>query len=413
MPSRLAGHHSCEATCGFSLTWPHGEVVQVLRWFALLPMIGALVFMLTVPATAQESLKPRHLDVPTAQGTRSVTLWLQDGFEISLFAHGLGAPRVMAEAPAGEIVVSHMTGGPALVLSDHDSDGVADNVTPLLTGLNVPHGLAFVGDSLYVAETDRLLRVDPWDDPSSVREIAALPAANDDAGHPNHKTRSIAVGPDQRLYVSVGSICDACIESDPNRGAILRFNLDGSGGERYASGLRNAVGMAFEPATDRLWVMENGSNGLGDELPPDEINTVQVSGGDFGWPFCYGAREVQPPLGSPERCAGTVPSALDLPAHIAPLGLTFVPPGIFPATYDGDLFVALHGSALREEPVGYSLVHVPVQDGQPQVPVEFVRGWLVGDDSWGRPMQPLFVRDGSLLLSDDKAGVVYRIRPVR
>ena len=379
----------------------------------LVLLILALLPQWSVPALAQDSLTPHQLDVPAREGRRSVTLWVQDGFSISVFAHGLGTARVVAEAPTGELVVSDMNGGRVLLLADHDADGVADEVTPLLTGLQMPHGLAFDGTTLYVGETHQVLRLEPWNDPDSAESIIQLPADNDTGGHPNHKTRTLAVGPDQRLYVSIGSFCDACVETDPMRAAIWRFGLDGSGGELVASGLRNAVGMAFEPGTDRLWVTENGSNHLGNDLPPDEINVIEMAGADFGWPYCYGAREVHRPLGVPERCAGTVPSALDLPAHIAPLGLTFVSGDLFPAEYQSDVFLALHGSALRQDAVGYSLVRVPVRDGQPQPPIEFVRGWLVGDDSWGRPVQPLFTQDGSLLLTDDKAGVIYRIRPAR
>jgi glucose/arabinose dehydrogenase len=344
-----------------------------------LGVCGLVVALAALPAVADDGLRPRQLRVQTSQGVREVTLWVRAGFSIEVFAQAPGALRTIVEAPSGEFVVSDMTGGRVLVL--------------------------------YVAETHRVLRLDPWHDAASADEIIRLPFANDQGGHPNHKTRTLVVGPDRKLYVSIGSFCDACVEDDPLRAAIWRFNLDGSGGEPFASGLRNAVGMTFEPGTDRLWVTENGSNELGEELPPDEINIVAEAGGDFGWPFCYGQREVHPPLGSTERCAGTVPSALDLPAHIAPLGLAFVTGDRFPKEYQGDLFVALHGSALRDNPVGYTLVRVPVREGQPQPPVEFARGWLVGDDSWGRPMLPLFARDGSLLLTDDKAGVVFRIYP--
>jgi glucose/arabinose dehydrogenase len=295
-------------------------------------------------------------------------------------------------------------------LADRDGDGFAEEATPLLTGLTVAHGLAFAGNVLFVAETNKVLRLDPWNDPSTAREIIHLPAGADIPGNPNHQTRSLAVGPDDKLYVSIGSFCDACTETDPMRGAIWRYNLDGSGGELYATGVRNAVGMTFEPGTNRLWVTENGSNELGDDIPPDEINITQQVGADYGWPYCYGDRVVQLPLGTPERCANTVPAALNLPAHVAPLGLAFYSGAQFPAEYRGDLFVALHGSAVLDDPIGYKLVRVPIRDGQPQEPVEFVRGWLRGRSAWGRPVMPMVGSDGSLYLTDDKTGVIYRIR---
>lgn len=377
----------------------------------LAPLLLAVVAVWAVPATAAEPLKPHRLEAPARAGSLSATLWVRDGFSIDVLAKATGTLRIIAEAPTGEFVVSEVWEGRVLKLADLDGDGYAEEVTPLLRELNVAHGLAFWGNALYVAETHRVQRLEPWDDPSSAKEIIQLPAGADISGNPNHQTRSLVVGPDEKLYVSIGSFCDACVETDPMRGAVWRYNLDGSGGGLYASGLRNAVGMTFEPGTNRLWVTENGSNNVGGGLPPDEINIIPQAGLDFGWPCCNGARDVQLPLGTPERCSGTEPAALNLPAHIAPLGLTFTGGDLFPAEYRGDLFVALHGSALRDDPVGYSLVRVPVRDGQPQEPVEFVRGWLVDDVSWGRPMMPLFARDGSLLITDDKAGVVYRIRP--
>jgi glucose/arabinose dehydrogenase len=168
--------------------------------------------------------------------------------------------------------------------------------------------------------------------------------------------------------------------------------------------------MTVEPGTGRIWVAEMGSNNLGPDLPPDEIDLTGAAGSDYGWPYCYGDRVVQPPLGSPERCASTVPSMLDLPAHSAPLGLVFIAGDQFPPEMQGDLLVGIHGSALLDDPIGYKLVRVPIRDGQLQPPEEFVRGWLVGREAWGRPVMPLFGRDGSLYLTDDKTGVIYRIQ---
>jgi glucose/arabinose dehydrogenase len=275
---------------------------------------------------------------------------------------------------------------------------------PILTNLSVPHGVAFAGDVMYVAETHRILRLPIWWDGKSAQEIAQLP------GGEHHATRTLAVGPDNALYASIGSSCDVCVERDPQRATVWRFELDGSGGAPFARGLRNAVGLAWEPATGRLWVTDNERNELGEDIPPDELDVLRA-GGDYGWPACWGQRTVHPGFGSPERCAGTEPPALELPAHSAPLGLAFYTGDRFPPEYQGGLFVALHGSALRENAVGYNVLYVPVENGQPGTPREFARGWLVGDDSWGRPVAPFVSRDGSLYVTDDKAGAVYRIRP--
>lgn len=389
----------------------HRMLSPLLRMLTPLSLtLLAVLPAVALPVAADEPMKPHRLHVPSREGDLDATLWVRDGFTISVFAALPGTLRIIAEAPSGEMVASEQWEGRVLKLADRDGDGFAEEVTPLLTGLTVAHGLAFAGNALYVAESHRVQRLEPWDDPSSAREIIPLPAGADIPGNPNHQTRSLIVGPDNKLYVSIGSFCDACVETDPMRGAIWRYNLDGTGGELFASGLRNAVGMTFHPETKQMWVTENGSNDLGPGLPPDEINVVPTAGADYGWPYCYGDRKVQPPLGSPERCAGTVPSLLDLPAHVAPLGLTFAAGTRFPPEFRGDLFVALHGSALLDDPIGYSLVRVPIRDGRPQAPEEFVRGWLVGTSAWGRPMMPLVGRDGSMYLTDDKTGAIYRIR---
>jgi glucose/arabinose dehydrogenase len=347
---------------------------------------------------------PHQLTLPINGRSRTVTLWVAEGFTIDVFASGITSARLMAESPTGEFVVTTGWGGDVFKLADRDGDGRAEDVVRMFAGMNVPHGVAFAGDVLFLAETDRILRLDRWWDPSSAREISRLPGG----GH--HATRSLAVGPDGKLYASIGSTCDACVEDDPMRAAVWRFELDGSGAAPYARGLRNAVGLAFEPASGALWATENERNHLGEEIPPDELNVLRA-GGDYGWPACWGQRTVDPAFGSPERCAATEPPAVELPAHSAPLGLAFYGADRFPPEYAGGLFVALHGSALREDAVGYSMVYVPIENGRSGAPRDFVRGWLVGDDSWGRPVAPFVSRDGTLYVTDDKGGAIYRIRP--
>ncbi len=372
-------------------------------WRAVLPLFAVLTALYPTAAGPEVALVPHNLRLPLAGGSGEVTLWVTDGFDIQVFASGLGSARMLAQSPSGELVLSQQWEGRVIKLADRDGDGAADDIVPILIGLDIPHGLAFAGDALFVATTDRVLRLDVWWDGSTAREIIRLP------GGGQHVTRSLALGPDGRLYVSIGSSCDACVERDPMRAAVWRFNLDGSGGELYARGLRNAVGLAWQPGGGPLWVTENERNEMGEDVPPDELNVLRA-GADYGYPFCYGERIVDPAFGSSERCARTEPPALDLPAHAAPLGLAFYEAGQFPPQYRGDLFVALHGSAVREHPVGYSVVRVPVRDGQPQAPVDFIRGWLVGDESWGRPVGPFVARDGTLYVTDDKAGAIYGLR---
>jgi glucose/arabinose dehydrogenase len=310
---------------------------------------------------------------------------------------------MLAESPTGELVVSQEWEGRVTKLADRDGDGVADDVVPILTGRSIPHGLAFAGDVLFVAEKDRVLRLDVWWDGTSAREIIRLP------GGGQHETRSLAVGPDGKLYVSIGSTCDACSETDPLRAAVWRYALDGGGGEPYARGLRNAVGLAWELATGHLWATENGRNDLGDTLPPDEVDLLRP-GADYGWPGCFGQRQPAPGAEQSGRCEATEPATVELPAHIAPLGLAFYEgPNVLPA-YRGDLLVAEHGSALLQEPIGHSVIRIPMRDGQPQAPVDFIKGWLADGISRGRPVGPFVARDGTLYLTDDENGVIYHLR---
>jgi glucose/arabinose dehydrogenase len=385
------------------------------RWALVLGLLVAATGPLVVPGTHAASGTPevqadqpvliaQRLRVPLSSGTRDVTLWVEPGFEVGVAAWGLPNARMLAQSPTGELVLSQHFEGKVVKLADRNGDGRVDEVTPIMTGLDMPHGLAFIGERLFITESDRILRLDAWWDGASARPIAALPGG----GH--HQTRSLTAGPDGKLYVSIGSTCDACEEVDSMRAAIWRLDPDGGNLELFARGLRNAVGLAWSPDGSQLWATENERNELGEEQPPDEVVAIRP-GGDYGWPHCYGSRIPAPGFGSPERCAATEPPTVGLPAHIAPLGLVFYTGTQFPPEYQGNLFVALHGSALRDRPVGYEVARIAVRDGVPGEPRTFMRGWLVGDDSWGRPVGPYVAHDGTLYLTDDKGGVVYWVRP--
>jgi glucose/arabinose dehydrogenase len=226
-----------------------------------------------------------------------------------------------------------------------------------------------------------------------------------------HRTRTVALGPDGKLYLSVGSSCDACVESSELRATILRLNRDGSGLEVFARGLRNTVGFDFRPGTSELWGADMGRNNLGADTPPDELNLVR-HGADYGWPFCFGNRVADPTLGDGSRCAGSEPPALELPAHWAPLGVLFYEGDAFPAAYRGDLLVAFHGTARDQVAVlgGYNVARVRFQGGRPAGLQEVVRGWAAGGEVWGRPAGLLELPDGSVLISDDFGGRIFRLR---
>jgi glucose/arabinose dehydrogenase len=224
-----------------------------------------------------------------------------------------------------------------------------------------------------------------------------------------HSTRTILFGGDGKMYVSIGSSCNVCREKDPRRAAIVRYNRDGGGEEIFATGLRNSVGITWHPATKELWGTDNGRDLLGDDSPPDEINIIR-EGKNYGWPNCYADRVVDREFGTAEICQKSEAPAVKLQAHSAPLGLAFYTGKQFPREYQGDLFVALHGSWNRSKKTGYKVVRVKIENGRPGQVEDFITGWLTENETvWGRPVDLIVGKDGALYLSDDAGGVVYRI----
>ena len=332
---------------------------------------------------------------------------LPSDFEIGLFAPNLGPARFMALGPSDVLFVSVPRAGRILALPDRDGDGVADTAIVFAVGLNLPHGLAFRGEDLYVAETDGVVRLRDQDGDLASDEqemiVEGLPSGG------GHWTRTLGFGPDGKLYVSIGSSCNVCVEEDSRRAAIMQYDPDGTGARIYATGLRNSVGIAWHPETGEMWATDNGRDWLGDDLPPDEINIVG-DGGFYGWPYCHGRSILDPEYGDPDRCESARPPVVELQAHSAPLGLTFYTGIYFPDVYRGDLFVAYHGSWNRSVPTGYKIVRVRMADGAPVEVEDFATGWLQEDTAWGRPVDILVWTDGSLLVSDDRTGAIYRIR---
>ena len=339
-------------------------------------------------------------------------LRLPPGFHISIYAEDLPGARFMAFSPSGILLVSLTEEGRVMALANPNRAERLTRSYVLLDGLDLPHGLAFRGKDLYVAETGRVLRFP--DAETAVQAGRSIPKAQatvvvrDLPAKGMHFTRTIVFGPEGDLFVSVGSDCNVCLEKDRRRAAILRFPAGGGQEEVYASGLRNSVGLRLNPQDNQLWATDNGRDLLGDDLPPDKINII-TQGGNYGWPFCYGNNIPDPQFRDPDRCRGTIPPAVELRAHNAPLGLDFYSGNQFPAEYRGDLFVALHGSWNRSQPDGYKLIRVHVKDGKPGRWEDFATGWLQGRRAWGRPVDVLSGPDGALYVSDDTAEVIDRI----
>jgi glucose/arabinose dehydrogenase len=334
---------------------------------------------------------------------------LAPGFGISVFTEGLNGPRMMALGPDGHLYVAERGANRVVRLPDRDGDGVADATEVIASGLRAPSSIAFYADgSLYVGETTRVLRLSQPDGEGVFQNkeviIEDLPSGR------GHSTRTVLFSPDgTSLFVSVGSSCNVCIEQDERRAAILRYNVDGSDGQIYAEGLRNAVGITFRPSTDELWATNNGRDWLGDDLPPETVYWVQ-EGDDAGWPRCHAGRIEDPDYGAPGSCDGVAVPAVEMQAHSAPLGLAFYRGQQFPEAYQGDLFVAFHGSWNRSVPTGYKVVRIPIEGGEPGQVYDFAVGWLRDNGTnWGRPVDVLTGGDGSLYVSDDGRGRIYRI----
>ncbi len=338
---------------------------------------------------------------------------LPPGFSISVFAAGLHAPRMMAIAPNGDLFVANMAAGQVVALPDRNHSDVADSVSVFAEGLDNPHSLAFHSGYLYVATDSKVVRY-PYASGDLKASAAAATVTEDIPAGSDHHTRTIAFGPDGRLYIAAGSTCNVCIESDPRYATISVFDMSADGSQAinrrtFASGLRNAVGIEFVPGSDKLWAVVNGRDNLGDNVPPEIL--VQVKdGADYGWPYCYGDRVYDSDFGQKDAsyCQHLELPDLKMQAHSAPLGLDFYSGQQFPAAYQGNLFIGFHGSWNRSVPTGAKLVRVPFVNGKPQPAIDFATGWLEGG-KWGRPVDPLTAPDGSLFLSDDAAGVVYRI----
>src|SRR5208337_4939045 len=342
------------------------------------------------------------------------------GFHISVFAAEVNGARMLVFSPGGVLLASESGEGKVVALPDPKHAGKAARTVAVLAGLNEPHGLAFYEGKLYVAENDNVRRYD-WDEAnlraSNPVKLAELPTGG------GHSTRSILFH-GGKMYISAGSSCNACIEKDPRRATVMEFNPDGSGQKLFAKGLRNAVGLAVNPKTDTVWVTVNGRDWLGDDLPPETIYDLGKDGGDAGWPYCYGDRVPDSNFAKGDAaapaneavCKNVLEPKVQMQAHSAPLGLAFYEGTQFPAEYQNNIFLAFHGSWNRSVPTGYKVVRVKLDDrGQPQGGAQdFITGWLAPGETkrgqWmGRPVGILFGDDGTMYLSDDAAGVIYRI----
>ncbi|MEO6135869.1 MAG: PQQ-dependent sugar dehydrogenase [Ginsengibacter sp.] len=333
---------------------------------------------------------------------------LPTGFKIEVYAEVPGA-RSMTLSPSGTLFVGTIKSKVFAVTQDTNSRK-AGKVYEIANGLNAPNGVAFKDGSLYIAATSTLYKMDNIE---ANLTNPSKPVIVYDKYPPesHHGNRFIAFGPDGKLYVAIGAPCNICEPKKPDYASITRINPDGTGYEIYASGIRNTVGFDWQPQTNNLWFTDNGRDNLGDDIPNDELNMASKAGMNFGYPYCHQGTILDEEFGKGKSCADyTAPEQLMGP-HVAALGMRFNKNNKFPAEYSNAVFIAQHGSWNRSTPIGYRLMVVKfAADGTSLKPEIFAEGWLQKvRDVAGRPVDIQFLKDGSMLVSDDYAGAIYRI----
>ncbi|WP_019864377.1 PQQ-dependent sugar dehydrogenase [Methylovulum miyakonense] len=337
-------------------------------------------------------------------------LHLPEGFSVSVYADGLPNARSLALGDNGVVFVGTGKEGKVYAVTDSNADGLAEPHRLIDSGLAMPNGVAYKDGALYVAAINRILRYD-----AVVQHLGHPPAPVVVYGKfpedKHHGWKYLRFGSDGKLYTAVGAPCNICNPGQDIYTSLVRLNPDGSGLEILARGIRNTVGFDWQPETGALYFNDNGRDHLGDDVPPDELNRWTTKGEHFGYPYCHGGDIPDPEFAAGKKCADFTAPVWKYPAHVAPLGMRFYQGGQFPAAYQGQLFVAQHGSWNRTEPQGYRVVLLKFdKQGQVVAEEDFISGWLDKDGTVsGRPVDILAMPDGSLLISDDKQGLIYKV----
>lgn len=331
------------------------------------------------------------------------------GFTVSVFADRVAGARSLSLGENGWVFVGTGKAGKVYALADRNGDGVADQTLKLAENLFMPNGVAYFNGSLYVAEINRISRFDQMADPSK-SNLTPHTVYDRLPSEIHHGWKYLRAGPDGKLYTAVGAPCNICDPEQPIYASLVRLNRDGSRFEILARGIRNTVGFDWQPGTDALFFTDNGRDRLGEDVPPDELNQWRSAGDHFGYPYCHAGAILDPEFGRGKNCSDYKAPVWTFKAHIAPLGMRFYRGDCFPAKYRKQLFVAQHGSWNRKIPEGYRVALVTLADGKPVKEEAFVDGWLTPDgEVLGRPVDILELPDGSILVSDDLNGIIYRI----
>lgn len=373
-----------------------GSVGKIIRGVLLALLIGACLFM---------SIWGLKASTPEMTNIK-----LPPGFKIEVFATGVKGARQMALGPSGTVFVgTREVRGNVYAVIDRDKDGRADSVHVIARNMFCPNGVAVRKGSLYVSVVNGCYRLDDIENriknpPKPVPVNVTLPKDM------HHGQKYIRFGPDDYLYIPVGAPCNVCLRDDDRFASLMRMKPDGTGLEIYARGIRNTVGFDWHPLTNQLWFTDNGRDYLGDDKPPDELNLAPEKGMHFGFPYRHGVDIVDPEFGSKaSKSLRFTPCAVPLDAHAAALGMKFYRGSMFPEEYKNQIFIAEHGSWNRSVPIGYRVSIVRFEPGKAPRYEPFAHGWLKGNVASGRPVDVLELPDGSLLVSDDFAGVIYRI----
>lgn len=347
-------------------------------------------------------------------GIGDKTLLIPEGFSITEYAKGIPSARFFTFDANNTMYVGTKDNDKVYSVRDLDGDGIAETVKSIDAGLNVPHSITYYNEDLYLAEQDKISvykKISPDGSYLSKQTLVAeLPSGNKLQGG-GHTTRTIVIGPDQKMYVSIGSSCNVCVEKDSRRATIMQFDLDGKNGKVFASGLRNTVGFMFWQ--NQLYGADMGRDQIGNDIPPEEINVIEQNK-NYGWPYCYGTQKNNPEYKDKlVYCQqSTVSPIVQMQAHSAPLGVSPLnAPALssWPKTFQKGFFVAFHGSWNRTVPTGFKVVWVDFSQDTPRV-FNFVTGWLEKNaEAWGRPVGLGFDNKGNLYISDDKQGTIYKL----
>jgi glucose/arabinose dehydrogenase len=375
------------------------RILFAMRIFALLLMISLFLYSMGLAEEQKLDSLLKSIQLPP-------------GFSISIYAADVPGARSMALSPSGVLFVGTRTTGSVYALLDRDGDRKVERVVTIAQGLDMPNGVAVRDGDLYVAEVSRILRYrrieERLENPGKPEVIYdGYPAEK------HHGWKFIRFGPDGKLYVPVGAPCNVCLSENPIFSTITRIGRDGGTPEIVAHGVRNTVGFDWHPQTQELWFTDNGRDRMGDDLPPDELNRLSLLGQHFGFPACHGGAIIDPAFGQESDCERYVKPAKNLGPHVAALGMRFYTGAMFPAPYRHQIFIAEHGSWNRSAKIGYRISLVRLQGNSAVSYETFAKGWLQGEKSLGRPVDVEILPDGSMVVSDDLNGTIYRITYLR